>query len=142
MSLDGVYDVILSIANQHVKTIKHSHWTCGNIWYRGKCGLGREYGALYSTSDMIVFDSVVEQFQRFERENVLKFTYQFTIDMHDLSFRYHPPKVKWNIGQKKVQLVLVNQKWKARAFIKEKWEHERLERMYKQKQNREKNNEI
>jgi hypothetical protein len=52
-------------------------------------GSGREYGALYSTSDMTVFDSVVEQFQRFECDNVLNFTYQFIIDMQDLTFRYH-----------------------------------------------------
>jgi hypothetical protein len=103
-------------------------------------GSGREYGALYSTSDMIVFDRVVKHFQRFERKNELNFTYQFIIDMQDLSFRYHQPKVEWNIGQKKVQSVLVNQKRKLSAFIKEKWERERLEWMSKWKHNRKKHN--
>jgi hypothetical protein len=37
-------------------------------------GSGREYGALYSCSDMTVFDRVVKQFQRFEPENELNFT--------------------------------------------------------------------
>ncbi len=37
-------------------------------------GSGREYKALYSTSDMIVFDRVVKHFQRFECENELNFT--------------------------------------------------------------------
>ncbi len=104
-------------------------------------GSYREYGALYSTSDMTVFDRVVEQFQRFERKNELNFTHQFIIDMQDLSNRYHQPKVEWNLGQKKVQSVLVNQKRKVSAFIKEKWERERLERMSKRKQSRDKHNE-
>ncbi len=43
--------------------------------------IDREYGALYSTSDMTVFDRVVEQFQRFERDNELIFTHQFIINM-------------------------------------------------------------
>ena len=60
----------------------------------------REYGALYSTSDMTVFDRVVKQFQRLERENKLNFTHQFIIDMQDLSNRYHQPKVEWNICRK------------------------------------------
>ena len=54
----------------------------------------REYGALYSTSDMTVFDRVVEQVQRFKRKNELNFTHQFIIDMQDLSNRYHQPKVE------------------------------------------------
>ena len=61
--------------------------------------------------------------------------------MQDLSNRYHQPMVEWNIGQKKVQLVLINQKRKVSAFIKEKWECERLERMSKRKQSRDKHNE-
>ncbi len=104
-------------------------------------GSYREYGALYSTSDMTVFDRVVEQLQRFKCENELSFTHQFIIDMQDLSIRYHKPKVEWNIGQKKVQSVLVNRKQKVSAFIKEKWERERLERISKRKQSRDRHNE-
>jgi hypothetical protein len=102
---------------------------------------GREYGALYSSSDMTVFDRVVKQFRRFERENELNFTNQFMVDMQDLSNRYHQPKVEWNIGQKKIQSVLVNRKRKVSAFIDEKWECERLEWMYKRKKIRDKHNE-
>jgi hypothetical protein len=61
--------------------------------------------------------------------------------MRDLSNRYHQPKIEWTIGQKKIQSVLVNRKRKVSAFIKEKWERERLERMYKRILNRNKHNE-
>ena len=102
---------------------------------------GREYGALYSTRDMILFDRTVEQFRMFERENDINSTYQFIIDMRDMSFRSHRPNVEWNIGQKKkVQSVLVNRKRKVSAFIKERWERERLERNFIRKQIRDKYN--
>jgi hypothetical protein len=90
---------------------------------------------------MTIFGRVVKQLRRFKRKNEANFTHQFIIDMQDLSNRYHQPKVEWNIGQKKVQSVLVNRKRKVHAFIKEKWERERLEWMSKRKQSRDKHNE-
>ncbi len=57
-------------------------------------GSYREYGALYSISNMTVFDRVVKQLQRFESKNDLNFTHQFIIHMQDLSNSYHQPKVE------------------------------------------------
>lgn len=89
------------------------------------------YGALYSTSDMYVFDVLLHQLRAIEREkafrsdNELPFSSLFTIDLRDLSRGYAGNSIS---KKKKVQSVLINRKPKASAFMKDKWERERAER--------------
>jgi len=89
------------------------------------------YGALYSTSDMYVFDVLLHQLRAIEREkafrseNELLFSSLFTIDLRDLSRGYAGSSIS---KKKKVQSVLINRKPKASAFMKDKWERERAER--------------
>ena len=89
------------------------------------------YGALYSSSDMYVFDVLLHQLRAIEREkafrseNELLFSSLFTIDLRDLSRGYAGSSIS---KKKKVQSVLINRKPKASAFMKDKWERERSER--------------
>ena len=89
------------------------------------------YGALYSTSDMYVFDILLHQLRAIEREkafrpeNELPFSSLFTIDLRDLSRGYVGNSIS---KKKKVQSVLVHRKPKVSAFIIEKWQRERSER--------------
>lgn len=89
------------------------------------------YGALYSTSDMYVFDVLLHQLRSIERETAFRseneflFSSLFTIDLRDFSLGYAGNSIS---KKKKVQSVLINRKPKASAFMKDKWERERAER--------------
>jgi len=89
------------------------------------------YGALTSSSDMYVFDKLLNQLRAIEREkafqseNDLPFSSLFTIDLRDFSRGYVGKCIS---KKKKVQSVLVHRKPKASAFMKEKWERERSKR--------------
>jgi hypothetical protein len=71
------------------------------------------YGIIYSSSDMNVFNVVLNQLRAikhkkaFEYENDLPFTSLLTLDMHDWSHGYLKNCI---VKKKKVQPVLVNQK--------------------------------
>ena len=58
-------------------------------------GPSRDYGALFSSRDMILFDRIVQQFRTVEHEHDVSFTSLITLD----SSRYHNAKVVWDIGQ-------------------------------------------
>jgi len=89
------------------------------------------YGALYSSSDMYVFDELLNQLRAikhenaFQSENDLPFSSLFTIDLRNLSLGYIGKSIS---KKKKVQSVLVHRKSKASAFMREKWERERSKR--------------
>jgi len=101
------------------------------------------YGALYSSSDMFVFDELLNQLRAIEREkafqfeNDIPFSSLFTIDLLDLSCGYVGKSIS---KKKKVQSDLVHRKPKASAFMKEKWERERSERRAEMKKNSDKYN--
>jgi len=92
------------------------------------CGV---YGALYSRSDMYVFDELLNQLRAIESENAfqsendLPFSSLFTTGFRDVSRGYVGKSIS---KKKKVQSVLVHRKPKVSAFMKEKWERERSER--------------
>jgi hypothetical protein len=91
-------------------------------------------GAVYSSSDMNVFDIVLNQLRAIKHEkankckNDLPFTSRVILDMGDWSKGYLNNSMA---QKKKVQSVLVNQKQKVSSFMKKKWEHEKSERMAK-----------
>ena len=89
------------------------------------------FGALYSCSDMYIFDQLLNQMRAIEREkafqhgNDLPFSSLVSIDLRDFSRGY----VSKSITKKKnVQSILVQRKPKTSLFMKEKWERERSER--------------
>ncbi len=92
------------------------------------------YGTIYSSSDMNVFDVVLNQLRAIKHkkankcENDLPFTSLVTLDMPNWSKGYIENSMA---KKKKVQSVLVNRKQKVSTFMKEKWEREKFERMAK-----------
>lgn len=89
------------------------------------------FGALYSSSDMYIFDQLLNQMRAIEREKVfqsdndLPFSSLVSIDLRNLSRGYVSKSIS---KKKKVQSVLVHRKPKTSQFMKEKWERERSER--------------
>ena len=77
------------------------------------------FGALYSSSDMYVFDELLNQLRAIERkkafksENDLPFSSLVTIDLRDHSRGYVAKSIS---KKKKVQSVLVHRKPKTSAF--------------------------
>jgi hypothetical protein len=100
---------------------------------RDDCGV---YGALFSSSDMYIFDELLNQLRAIERENAflsendLPFSSLFITNFRDSSRGYVGKSIS---KKKKVQSVLVHRKPKVSAFIKEKWERERSERRAERK---------
>jgi hypothetical protein len=88
---------------------------------------GQVYGAVYSSSDMNLFDvklrqlRAIENEKAFECENNLPFTSLVTLDMRYLANNHI-------VKKEKVQSVLVNQKPKVNAFMKQKWERDKSKR--------------
>jgi hypothetical protein len=89
------------------------------------------YGAVYSSSDMNVFDVVLNQLRAikhekaFERENDLSFTSLITLDVRDWSHGFLENSIA---KKKKVQSLHINQQQKVSTIMKEKWEHDKSER--------------
>jgi hypothetical protein len=91
------------------------------------------YGALYSSSDMYVFDVILHQVREmenkkaFESKNNIAFSSLITLDKRDWSMGYLANR-NGKKSRKKVQMVLVNRKPRVNIFMKQKWEREKLER--------------
>ena len=76
----------------------------------------RDYCTLFFSTDMSLFDRVVQHFRKNEHQNVLPFMSLVTLDMHDLSHWYHEAKVEWNIQQNKNSSLILSTESK-------KWAH-------------------
>jgi hypothetical protein len=100
------------------------YFPCNDVEGEGSC---RDYGTLFSSSDMCLFDRVVQQFRKVEHENEMSFTSITTLDKYNLRHWYYEAKVEWNISQNKhLQTKLVNRKRKVSTFHKEKWAIEKM----------------